>query len=80
MIIKAHKKPVEITVIRARDIDKYREEFHIEVNNAGNQVWNKPQNQFVNFNPTDYIRVDNPNDIYPINKEYFEENYLVKPE
>lgn len=38
-------------------------------------VWNKPQNTWVGVNDGDYIRIDNPEDIYPIAADYFAQNY-----
>jgi len=38
-------------------------------------VWNEPQKTWVHVNDGDYIRIDNPADVYPIAANYFAENY-----
>lgn len=43
-------------------------------------VHNVPQNSEITVNEGDYVRVDNPDDIYPIAADYFAANYdLVEP-
>ena len=43
-------------------------------------VWNEPQQSWVGVNHGDYIRIDNPEDVYPINAEYFAQNFELVPE
>lgn len=75
MILKATKKPITITVIRAQDIELYREQFHIEVDDR--TIYNQNAKEYKRFQEGDYINVTDPNDIYAIPKEYFESNYVV---
>lgn len=40
-------------------------------------VWNEPQQAWIPVHDGDYIRIDLPNDVYPINAEYFAANFDV---
>jgi hypothetical protein len=44
------------------------------------RIYNAPQDSWVTVNDGDYIRIDNPDDIYPINADYFAANYDVVEE
>jgi hypothetical protein len=74
--MKARKKAGVIEVVQyfSRSLDQHPA---IQHDASGAFVFNKPQNTNVRVHDGDYIRVDNPEDIYPINAEYFKENYDV---
>lgn len=74
MVIRAVKKAGAVTLLPYDKIQEGREQYHIELNQEG-WVWNGEQKCYVQVNQGDFLRVDNPNDIYPISKAYFDENY-----
>lgn len=42
---------------------------------GGVSVWNEPQQTWVRVHDGDYVRIDNPDDIYPIGADAFAELY-----
>lgn len=76
MILKAVKKQIEIQVIRAQDLESHREQFHIELD-ANGYILNQNTQEYRRAVEGDYINVTDPNDIYPIPRTYFEENYVI---
>ena len=38
-------------------------------------VFNPTHKSEINIQPGDFVRVDDPNDTYPITKDYFEKNF-----
>jgi hypothetical protein len=44
------------------------------------RVWNAPQQTWVGVNDGDYVRIDDPADVYPIAPEYFAANFDVVPD
>jgi hypothetical protein len=78
--MKAVRKPqplIEVVRYFSRSLDQHPA---IQHDAAGAFVFNKPQNTNIRVNEGDYLRVDNPDDVYPINAEYFDANFDVVKE
>lgn len=78
--MKARKKSgmIEVQQFRQSEIQSWPPavRFMASVNDpAVTSVWNEPQKTWVGVNDGDFIRVDNPDDIYPIAADYFAQNY-----
>lgn len=50
------------------------------VDPTATKVWNGVQKTWVGVNDGDYIRIDNPDEVYPIAAYYFAQNYDVVQE
>jgi hypothetical protein len=75
--MKARKRTGLIEVEQYRQGQPLPDRLHdlILIGDDGATVFNKPQGVHVPVHDGDYVRVDNPEDIYPINAAYFAENY-----
>ena len=77
LIINAVGKPKKIQVVKVESVDSH-DSLHtviLDQDTVGIQVFNKPQQTWITVNRGDYLRVDNPEDIYPIAPDYFAKNY-----
>lgn len=41
----------------------------------GAEVWNETQGSWIRVNEGDVLRIDDPDDVYPIAADYLEENF-----
>lgn len=71
----------KIKIIEAIEFDPQKpfdlpSEVKIHKDGDDYKIYNRLHGSWINIKQGDMIRIDQPNDHYPIDKKYFEENYL----
>lgn len=82
--ILAAKKPIPITVVAfENDVPGLPEFVRVEMeqlvgtNLVQFKVWNELHKSFIGFKIGDYLNVTDANDVYPIDRDYFDKHYEV---
>lgn len=74
--MKFRNKP---KIINAEEFYPHEERWPVNVCyiNGSYKVWNNLHSSYITVKPGDWIRIDNIDDTYPIDRAYIEENYEV---
>jgi hypothetical protein len=80
--MKAQRKPIAVEVVQYHAGQPLPPELDGIVHFTGSSgglnvasVYNKPHNAQLVVNDGDYVRIDNPDDIYPMTPKHFDELY-----
>jgi hypothetical protein len=65
--------PDDLTNLRGVDLNEIKS---VSPPTTEYQIYNRLHSSWIGIKPGDMVRIDQPNDHYPIDKAYFEENYL----
>jgi hypothetical protein len=80
--MKARKKAgvIEVQRFARGTVQAWPPHVQFLVDGEALRVWNAPQQTWVGVNDGDYVRIDDPADVYPIAPEYFAANFDVVPD
>lgn len=75
--MKARKKTgtIDVQQFHAGTVQAWPPHVRWQQEETRTAVWNEPQQTWVGVNDGDYIRLDQPTDVYPIAATYFAANY-----
>ena len=74
--MKAVRKPIPVEVVQVGSVEAVAAQYPFIIF-SGFRVYNELHDSFVGFKLGDYLCVEDPHDVYPIDRALFERSYTV---